>query len=413
MKLPGFIRSYTGFPRGIYILFVVRVINSMGNFVFPLLTLLLTDKIGLSSKEAGFYVSIASMSYIPGGLIGGKLADHFGRKKIMIISQGAAALLLIPCAFLGSSMAIPWILIIVGVLNGAAQPANSAMLADMTTPENRKAAFSFLYLGINIGFSVGPLIAGFLYKEYLPWNFLGNAIASFITLTLLIFFVDESMPKKDGTEQNSDNGYERAEEGSIFKVLLHRPMVLAFAALSAVYSFAYAQGNFSSTLQLRELFGDNASKILGFVQFTNGIVVVTMTTIIVYLTKRNRPIFNVSLAGVFFAVGFGILYFISSVPLYIFSTVIWTIGEILNATNSGVYIADHAPMSHRGRFNSILTIITSSGSAIGPLIMGGYIKTYGVRMVWPLVFVVTMAAAFLMFLLNIRESSKRREFKIQ
>jgi MFS family permease len=106
------------------------------------------------------------------------------------------------------------------------------------------------------------------------------------------------------------------------------------------------------------------------------------------------------------------LYFISSVPLYIFSTVVWTIGEILNATNSGVYIADHAPMSHRGRFNSILTIITGAGSAIGPLIMGRYIKVHGVRMVWPLVFTLTMVSAALMFILNVRERNRKNRVRI-
>jgi MFS family permease len=406
MRLPKFLQPYAGLPRGIYILFMVRVINSMGSFVFPLLTLLLTDKIGLSADRAGIYVSLAGLSYLPGGLIGGKLSDHFGRKKIMIIFQGAAAVLLIPCAFLGKSMVIPWILIMVGVLNGAAQPANSAMIADLTNSENRKAAFSFLYLGINIGYSVGPLIAGFLYRNYLPLTFLGNALASFISLTLLIIFVDESLPGKAKTEQIINNEDEKAEEGNILSVLKQRPLVLAFALLSSLYSFAYSQGNFSTTLQLTQLFGDNASKVLGSIYFTNGMIVVTMTTIIVYITKKYRPIFNISLAGFFFAWGFGMLYFISSVPLYLLSTVVWTIGEILNATNSGVYIADHAPMSHRGRFNSILTIITGAGAAIGPLIMGRYIKAYGVRMVWPLVFVLTMCSASLMFMLYRKERTK-------
>jgi hypothetical protein len=31
---------------------------------------------------------------------------------------------------------------------------------------------------------------------------------------------------------------------------------------------------------------------------------------------------------------------------------------------------------YRGRFNSIMTIITGAGAAIGPLIMGRYIKSY-------------------------------------
>ena len=412
MKLPKFLEPYSNLPRSIYILFLVRVINSMGSFVFPLLTLFLTDRLGLGAKEAGAFVSLSTMSYVPGGLLGGKLSDIFGRKKVMIISQGLAALSFIPCAFLGKSMVIPWLLILAGVLNGAAQPANSAMVADLTNSKNRKAAFSLLYMGINIGFSVGPLIAGFLYKKYLPFTFLGNAAAIFIAITLLMLFVEETKPSYRNISDEIPEE-EKAQEGSVFSVLLKRPSVLIYALLSSLYSFAYSQGNFSTTLQLRQLYGDNASTLMGGIFFTNGIVVVTMTTIIVYLTKKNKPLFNIALAGIFFACGFGMLYFINAYPLYIFSTVVWTIGEILNATNSGVYIADHAPSSHRGRFNSILTIITGAGSAVGPYIMGGYIQRFGVRLVWPLVFAITIFSAILMYTLNLNEVKKQKLIKVK
>jgi MFS family permease len=407
MKLPKFLEPYAGLPREIYILFFVRIINSMGNFVFPLLTLFLTDKLGLGTREAGVFVSLSTLAYVPGGLIGGKLSDILGRKKVMVIFQGIAALLFIPCAFLGKSVLIPWLLILAGVSIGAVQPANSAMVADLTNQGNRKAAFSLLYLGINIGFSVGPLIAGFLYKNYLPLTFIGNAAAILVTLLLVIIFVKETKNDqiKDEEEVSEE---ERAQEGNVFSVLIKRPTVLAFAVLSSVYSFAYSQGNFSTTLQLKEIFGDRASTLMGGIFFTNGIIVVTMTTLIVYLTKRNRPLFNIAFSGVFFACGFGMLYFISSYPLFIFSTIVWTIGEILNATNSGVYIADHAPSSHRGRFNSVLTIITGAGSAVGPLVMGGYIQNLGVRFVWPLVFSITILSAILIYALHLGESSKYR-----
>jgi MFS family permease len=100
------------------------------------------------------------------------------------------------------------------------------------------------------------------------------------------------------------------------------------------------------------------------------------------------------------------MYFIKVYPLFIFSTLVWTIGEILNATNSGVYIADHTPMSHRGRFNSMLSLITGFGSFIGPLVMGGYIERFTVRAVWPLVFVATMISALLMYILSLSEKGR-------
>lgn len=406
MKLTRVLKSYSGLPRGIYILFFVRIINSMGSFVFPLLTLFLTDKLGLGAKEAGLFVSLSALSYIPGGLIGGKLSDIIGRKKVMIIFQSIAALLFLPCAFLGNSMIIPWLLILAGVSISAVQPANSAMVADLTDSSNRKAAFSLLYLGINIGFSVGPILAGFLYKNYFALTFIGNAIAILLTLLLVVFFVDETKPSNFEHEEVSEE--ERAAEGSVFSILLKKPAVLAFALCSSVYSFAYSQGNFSTPLQLKDLFGDKAPELMGGIYFTNGIIVVTMTTLIVYLTKKNKPLFNIALAGVFFATGFGMNFLIKAYPLYIIATIVWTIGEILNATNAGVYIADHAPSSHRGRFNSVLNIITGAGSAIGPVIMGGYIENLGVKYVWPLVFSVTMVSAFMIYMLHLKETRKHK-----
>ncbi|MGM0675698.1 MAG: MFS transporter [Spirochaetota bacterium] len=48
---------------------------------------------------------------------------------------------------------------------GAATPATIALATDLSTPDTRQATFSLLYLGHNLGFAVGPLVAGFLFLE--------------------------------------------------------------------------------------------------------------------------------------------------------------------------------------------------------------------------------------------------------
>lgn len=402
MKITNIFKCYRGLPKSVYILFTARVINAMGNFVFPLLTMFLTGKLLLSPKTAGLFVSLSSLAWMPGGIIGGKLSDLIGRKKVMVLFQGAVAFCFIPCVFLGKSMLIPWLLILSSLLNGAVQPASNAMIADLTDSKNRKSAFSLIYLGFNIGFSIGPIIAGFLYKNYFKFIFVGNAAASLISSTLIAIFIKESIPDKVNIEDknNNINEDEKAEEGSIFKVLARRPEVIAYALLAMIYTFSYSQGSFSTTLLLKQLFEQDASKMVGTLSSVNGFVVITMTTIIIGLTRKFKPLFNIALAGVFFAFGFGMQFFISNFYLFVISTVIWTIGEILNATNSGVYIADHSPISHRGRFNSFLYLITGAGSALGPVIMGYYIERFSVRMVWPLVFIMTMISSALLFMLS-------------
>jgi len=410
MKNSNVLKTYSGLPRSIYVVFFARIINSMGSFVHPFLTLFLTKSMGLGIETVGLFLMMAAFSSIPGSLIGGKLSDHIGRKKIIVIFQGLAALCLIPCAFLGKSIIIPYLLILSSFFGGAAQPANSAMMADLTNTKNRKAAYSLLYLGINIGFSLGPLIAGFLYNHYLKILFLGDAATTILSLILVAVFVEETLPSKTSKEDkvivNSYNENEKAQEGSLLSVLLKRPYLIAFATVSMIFSFMYSQFGFITPMQMDKLFSTAGPKLYGSIMAINGIVVVTMTTIITAITKKLRPIFNVTLAGLFFSIGFGMLFFAKTFVVFTISTIIWTIGEILSATNSGVYIANHTPMSHRGRFNAVIPLITGTGFAIGPFVMGFFIRSRELNSAWLLVFFFGILASTCMYLLYLNEKKK-------
>jgi len=55
-------------------------------------------------------------------------------------------------------------------------------------------------------------------------------------------------------------------------------------------------------------------------------------------TKKIRPIINISIAGLLFAFDFGILYFSKYLYLFVISTVICTLGEIMLTVNSSVLL---------------------------------------------------------------------------
>lgn len=404
-------KIYEGLPNSIYILFIVKIINAMGNFVFPFLTLYLTKKMGMSDKAAGMFFTIAAISSAPGLIIGGRLADYIGRKKVFSLFQTASVLCFLPCAFLGQNDIIPWLLILSSFFNGGAQPALGAMINDLTNPKNRKQAFSLLYLGNNIGFAVGPLLAGFLFDYHTGLLFIGNFITGIFAVVILMKYVMETIPKEDkNNEVEIIRINEKAESGNFISILFKKPRLLVFAFVSIIYSFVYAQFPFSGSLQMKEVFS-NGPQLYGVLMTINGFVVITMTTPIIKITSKIKPLLNVAISGIFFAVGMGMLYFINAFPLFILSTIIWTIGEILNATNAGVYIANNTPISHRGRFNALIPLITGSGFALGPLIMGTYINGRGVRAAWPLVFIVELGAAVMIFILYIID--KRVESKIR
>ncbi|MGB2783651.1 MAG: MFS transporter, partial [Atribacterota bacterium] len=78
MKLPKMLSHYTKLPNSIYILFFARMVNSMGAFVYPFLTIYLTKTLSLDEGEAGFIVMLAITAHLPGLIVGGRLADWLG-----------------------------------------------------------------------------------------------------------------------------------------------------------------------------------------------------------------------------------------------------------------------------------------------------------------------------------------------
>jgi MFS family permease len=142
---------------------------------------------------------------------------------------------------------------------------------------------------------------------------------------------------------------------------------------------------------------------------TNALVVSCLTIIIISLTHKIKPVLNVALAGVLYAIGFGMIFFINGLPWLLFSTIIWSIGEILVTTNTNVYIANHTPMSHRGRFNAVIPVIMGVGFALGPLISGDYIRKYGINNIWPVICFLSIVAAVLMYSLYFSEKKRKNE----
>ena len=387
---------YKGLPKEIYIIFIARIMNSLGGFVNPLLVLILTQKVGLDTGIAGTYITFISVIAVPGLLLGGKLTDLFNRKWIIFACQGLGAFIYIAVGFVSPSMLMVYMIMAASFFFIMCSPAYDAILADLTSPDNRKGAYSLVYMGWNIGFAVGPAIAGLLFKDYLSLIFIIDGICTLFATTLIVIFIKET--KRTVTE--TDRVLEQNVEGSIFKVLLSRPILIMFALILLCIEFAYTQWSFSIPLHLDELFGDIGASYFGILASFNGILVIIFTPILTRITQKARPIRVISSGALCYAIAFGMLAFTTVLPLFYLSIFIMTVGEILIAINAATFMANMTPASHRGRMSSILPLLIGTGNATSPMIMGNYISAHSIASAWVLIGTLSFLSAALMWILQ-------------
>lgn len=393
-----------------YIMFGATVINRFGDFVMPFLTMYLTIKIGLSYEIAGIIVTISSLMGIPSSILGGKFADELGRKKTYLIAQGGAALSLLPCAFLKNPVPIVIFLLLSTFFHGAVRPPMNAIVTDILPPQQRQLGFSLQYLGINVGVALGPIVAGFLFNNFLPMLFIGDAITSFIALFLIWKNIKEVKP--ENLKETVYSEKEKEEKGNTINALLKRPQILIFLIVYILYSFVYTQHRFSLPLTTDAVFGSEGASKFGFLMSINAFTVLFCTVAVTSITKHLKPLINITIAGIIYAVGFGMLGIIHSYPMFLLSTVIWTLGEILVVTNFGVYLADNSPSNFRARFNAVGSLSWSLGAALGTSIAGRFLQEIGLNYIWLLTFVLSILGTVGMFGIYIVGKKRRAIVKV-
>lgn len=403
---------YLGMPKEVYVIFISRIVNALGAFVFPLLTLLLTKKIGMTEASAGVWLSLGGLLFMPAGIIGGKIADSFGRKKVIIICDFLAASSYIACALMEPSMNMVYLIMLTSIFFGIGDPAHGALIADLTNPDNRDGAYSLSYLGWNMGFAIGPMIGGLLFENHLRLMFIIDAATAIIATSLILIFIKETIgiTKEDLGE---DRKMEERVEGSIISVLLSRPILIYFSLILFGYNFAYSQWGFIMPLHVEQNFINEGAKLFGKLSSFNGVIVMIFTPIITSLFVKKRNIKKVFYGGVLYAIGFGMLGFISTKIAFILSVFIFTLGEILVTISFMPFIANHTPASHRGRMNSMMPLLMGIGYAIGPLGMGKILDYTSVSTGWKIVGLIMTISTIMMFILGkIDENNSKAVEKI-
>lgn len=158
------------------------------------LTVTLVNTFGASLNIAGQVVAIFGLATIPSRLIGGRMADHLGRRAtIMIGLCGCAAGLLIIAGSPGIAGAAVGA-VVLGLFFEIYEPPSQALLAELVPPGRRPEAFGLLGAALAVAAVAAGAVAALLGSFGLRWLFVADAATCLASAALVLAWVRSPRP---------------------------------------------------------------------------------------------------------------------------------------------------------------------------------------------------------------------------
>lgn len=379
-----FIRQYLGLRRELYIVFWGRVVTNMGALIWPMMTLILKSKLGFSASEIAWLLLLLGFAQLPCTLIGGKLADRFNKRNIIIVCDLVTVISYFVCACLPMSTNLIWVLALAAIFAQMEWPSYDALVADLSTSVDRERAYSLNYLGANLGLVLAPTLGGFLFAEHLNLAFLISSLATLSSTILIFLFIKDVTPVQDDAQAGH---YEQTQEGqSIWQVLRGNKLLLLFLLCGAVWQLVYSQFNFLLPLNLEQLYGEQGAVWFGMLTSVNAVVVIVGTPVLTRWFSHMRDVNKLVAGQALIVAGFAVYALVQNVlALYFVSMVVFTVGEVFDTLGKQPYLTRRIPASHRGRFASFATVFGGAFQLWGQQAVGQMADTRPMQAVWAVI----------------------------
>jgi len=403
--------QYAGLKREVYILFFGKLVTAMGSFVWPMLTFFLTTKLGLSDGISTLLIATASILSFPAALLGGKLADRFSRKSIIIVFDCLAVTFYLLAAILPLTIGTAVLLFLAGLFQTIESPAYDALNADYSTSTQREKAYSLSYLGFNLGYIVGASLPGILFKNYLRLSFCLNGIAIFCSTLLITFFVHKknaiSEDKAAMEENYSEYEMPVDEKLSVVSVLQERRVLIWMLLIGCVASMPSILMGILLPLQLNDGLQEFGATIYGYLNSLNGFVVIAFTPIFTVLLRKLTEIPKCIIGLILFIAGIALFSTGNATVLLFLGMFVFTLGEVITVLGSNPYASRRIPASHRGRVGGISTVVHSVFSSLTQYLISFmlFLLNNNYFIIW-LVFIILGLAATVFYALLYKPDKK-------
>lgn len=396
-----YLDQFKGLPKQVYILCGTKVILGISSMSFSISTLLMRSVLGIDQIHIGFIVAGLAMTGVVFSVLGGRLSDLYGRKKVTAAMYVCLCISLFLSALVCRTRSIIPFLFINNAFSSASKPGEAAMVADALEGTGRKEGFSLMYLSHNLGIAFGPSIGGLLFYRHMSWVYYIQII--FILLALSIFVActkdryDPSVARlKAGSASRKSAA---APGGSLAEVILDRPVLLVFFAAMVFITMCYQMVGFMLSMQLSDRFGlETASEYSGFIWTANAVTIVLCTPFIVAHIKKLHQYQKMVIGCVFYAAGFGAYMFLPAPWLSLVYAFIWSAGEIVISTDSAGFIAEHSPASHVARCQSLYETSRYAGRSFAPALYGYLLGFIDYEQAWGLNSCICICLAVLIFI---------------
>ena len=174
-------------------LFMIMLDNTVVNVALPAIARDL--HIGLSELEwvvTGYALTFAALM-----LSGGKLADHYGRRRLFVLGILVFTAASLACGLATGGSTLIAARIVQGVGAALMNPATLSIIAATFAPRQRGMAIG-IWAGVSaLALAIGPLVGG-LITEHASWNwiFFINVPVGIAAIAASYLFIDESKDKR-------------------------------------------------------------------------------------------------------------------------------------------------------------------------------------------------------------------------
>ena len=320
----------------------------------------MTRELGITGGQIGLLITFFTL---PGAILApllGVLADHFGRKRILIPSLFLFAIAGTACTFIRDFNFLLGMRALQGIGAASLGSINSTIIGDLYSGRRRVEAMGLNASVLSIGVASYPAIGGAL--ALLGWNypFLLSVIAvpiGVLALTVL-----------KNPEPKSSQGIKEYLSGT-WSYLKNIRVAGLFAA--GMLSFVILYGAYLTyfTLLMGESFGAS-SLIIGIIMSCASLGTAVVASQLGRINRWFSLSTIIKLAFALYALALVLIPFMPSLWLLLIPAIIFGIASGANMPSIQTSVAELAPLEYRAAFMSLNTTMLRLGQTIGPPLIG-------------------------------------------